>query len=393
MRIAVVSRYWPSNERSGVTLAAAAHVKILAAAGHDVSIIGSVDTVLDEHLPVSARYHVAARGSGSLYSPARLSREHLRKVIETLSPELVIVEAWQTALTDTTIDVASDAHVPLLMVSHGASVHPFGPGPLEHLRALAWRHYRSITLPRLISRLNVLTTLDESSTSDRFFDRDLARRMGIPVVPLANSAVNWSPGFIERERRRPQILVIGYFSRIKNQMAALEVCAALPQHLHMRFVGPRVGGYYERCVGHARELGLESRVTFAEDAECDVADEIAGSLVVLSTSITEALPLTLIEAMAAGTPFVATPVGAVPSLQGGVLAADRMQQTAAVRTLAEESSEWCRCSEAGRRQFFRDFSRERVAAQLMHAIDIARAPLLRRRWAPAGIASHSGTEQ
>jgi glycosyltransferase involved in cell wall biosynthesis len=166
-------------------------------------------------------------------------------------------------------------------------------------------------------------------------------------------------------------LVVGYFSPIKNQLAALEVLDRLPSALRFMFVGPRQGRYFDRCVRRAAELGLAARTTFAEDHECDLADEISRSLVVLSTSITEVLPMTLIEAMASGTPFVATPVGAVPSLRGGILAEDHMGQRDAIQSLLQDPQRWQGCSEDGWVQFASCFARERVEAQLRHAVDVA----------------------
>jgi glycosyltransferase involved in cell wall biosynthesis len=371
MRITVVSRSWPSHERSGVTLAVAEHVRILAAAGHIVSIIGSHPAVLREQLPVSARFHVPARGSGAVYAPARINRRQLASTLRHSAPDLVIVEAWQTALTDAAVSVASSLEMPTLMISHGSSLHSFTSRPLDRLRALAWLPYRRTRLPGLISCLSALTTLDETATSARFFDRDLARRLGVPVVPLTNSPANWTERIRDREQRTSQILVVGYFSPIKNQLAALEVAARLPSLLHFLFVGPRQGRYFDRCVRRAEQLGLATRTRFAEDHECDLADEISRSLVVLSTSITEALPLTLIEAMAAGTPFVATPVGAVPSLRGGILARDIAEQNEAIQTLASDRSRWQRCADDGRMQFAERFSARLVESQLRLAVDVA----------------------
>lgn len=385
MRTTIVSRSWPSNERSGVTLAAAEHVRILAASGHDIAIVGSDAAVLGEQLPVTSRIHVPATGSGAVYSPPRVDRERLAAAIRHSSPNLIIVEAWQTALTDAAVEVASSLGLPTLMISHGSSVHSFTSRPMDRLRALAWLPYRRTVLPRLISCLSAMTTLDEASPSDRFYDRDLARSMGVPVLPLTNAPANWTPQFTDREQRKPQILIVGYFSPIKNQLAALEVAAGLPPSMRFLFVGQRQGRYFERCARRANELGLSDRITFAEDHECNLAEEMSRSLVALSTSITEALPLTLIEAMASGTPFVATPVGAVPSLRGGILAADTSAQRVAIQALANDRSQWQRCADEGRQRFAERYSREHVEAQLWAAVEAAlrEGPRARRRPAHA----------
>lgn len=339
--------------------------------GHDIFIIGSHNGVLTVNLPVSSRTYVPARGSGSLYSPARTDRKLLASALRQSSPDVVVVEAWQTALTDAAVEVASTLGLPVLMISHGSSLHSFSSRPMDVLRSWAWAPYRWFVLPRLISRLSVITTLDDSVASDRFFDRDLARHLGVPVLPLVNAPVNWTQLFHIREERKLQVLVVGYFSPIKNQMGALEIAAHLPPSLKFLFVGPKQGRYYECCVRRSFELDLTTRVSFVEDSECDLANEMSRSLVVLSTSVTEALPLTLIEAMACGTPFVATRVGAVPSLRGGLHADDVEGMRNAVQSLVESQSIWQNLSNEGRRQHTDFFSREHVEAQLLAAVEVA----------------------
>ena len=371
MRITIVSRSWPSDERSGVSLAAAEHVRVLVTLGHEVSIIGSNPTVLHEDVPALSRYYVRAEGFGSLYSPATVDRVELARAFTQGAPDLVVVEAWQTALTDTAVEVAAYAGHRVLMVSHGSSLHPFSKRPMDRLRALAWLPYRKRRLPRLLSCLSAMTTLDETAASDRFFDRDLALRMGVPVVPMINVPIHWTNRPMAREQRDPQVLVIGYFSSVKNQLAALEIAARLPDPLCLLFIGRRHGSYFQTCVQRAADLRLGDRVRFVEDHECDIAQEISRSIAVLSTSITEALPLTLIEAMACATPFVATPVGAVPSLEGGICAAGPSAQYDALVALMKDERLWNRYSCNGLMQFQHRYSHEQLERQMQRALEVA----------------------
>jgi glycosyltransferase involved in cell wall biosynthesis len=379
VRILVVSRAWPSSEHSGVSLAAAAHVEMLVELGHVVSIAGASATVLRENLPVERCFHVSASGSGALYSPAKVNRMQLAKAISEAKAELVVVEAWQTALTDAAVEVAFDLGLPVLMVSHGVSLHPFSARWPDRLRALGWSLYRFGRLPRLVSKLSVLTTLAEQVASSRFYDRDLAFNSGIPVVSLANFPNNWSPVRLPHARRKKQVLVIGYFSPVKNQLAALNVLDLLPADISLRFVGPRTGSYYAQCVRRTEDMGLVSRVIFSEDHECDLAQEIAISMAVLSTSITEALPICLLEAMACGTPFVATPVGAVPSLGAGLVRADAALQAEAILALSNTPSLWELQSQIGFTQFSTRFSKDKIREQLAVAVSLAHGMGSRRQ--------------
>jgi glycosyltransferase involved in cell wall biosynthesis len=368
MRILVVSRAWPSTERSGVSLAAAAHVEMMAEMGHDVSIIGAYESVLGEDLPVKRRLHVPAHGSGALYSATHIDRRIMMSAITSAQYDLIVVEAWQTGISEAAIEVSTDRNLPVLMISHGVSVHPFSSSLIDRMRAFGWVYYRIRILPRLVRNLSAITTLDGQSRSPRFYDRDLACRFGIPVVPLGNFPVNWSIEHPSQNARKRQMLLIGYFSPIKNQLSALEILQKLPKDISLHFIGSRSGKYYLRCVRRALKLGVEGRVTFSEDHECNILDEIASSIVVLSTSITEALPICLLEAIASGTPFVATPVGAVPSFCGGLVRPDIDSQADAVLSLVNNTVLWSKLANEGVIFYNERFTRQRIKEQLSLAI-------------------------
>ena len=371
MRITVVSRSWPSHERSGVSLAAFSHARILLEQGHEVSIIGAMDDLKSLSLPLANRALVQAFGSGSLYSPTHIDDAQLKKAIVDNNPDLVIVEAWQTAITDGAIEVAHELDIPVLMISHGISLHPYRNSLAQFARSLAWLPYRYFKLPRLMKKLSAITTLDEHSTSSRFFDRDLAIKLGISVWPLKNFPAHQFKTDITRTERKMEIVVVGYFSAVKNQLAAIDLLSKLPKNISCCFIGDRHGDYFEFCQKKVAELGLEKRIFFKQDNECNLAEEIAKSILVFLPSITEALPMTLIEAMACGTPFVATSVGAIPSFSGGILADDEPSQMKAIHLLIDHPDLWQRYSDAGKCQYKSEFTEEHMARQLAQVVEMA----------------------
>ena len=176
--------------------------------------------------------------------------------------------------------------------------------------------------------------------------------------------------YVERLYRKPQILVIGYYSRIKNQLDAVDLAATIPQGFNFKFVGPKHGSYYKKCVHRVATLGIKEKVFFLDDSECNLAEEISNSLLVLSTSITEALPITLIESMAAGTPFVATDVGAVSSLKGGIIAYGILDMRKHLLRLLIDHEIWNKLSLQGREKYYESYTESIVGDQLFKAIDL-----------------------
>ena len=368
MRITIISRSWPSDERSGVALCAGLHAKLLIEQGHQVSVIGSY-SLEGFDLPVEHKITVPSSGSGALYSPVKIDREALGKAIILTNPDLVVIEAWQTALTDSAIEVASGLNIPILMISHGISMHPYTSSWQQRLRSWAWKPYQYFFLPKLLKKVTAMTMLDQTSSSFRFHDRDLARNFNIPLYLLRNSPIHRSEKLFTRGERKNQILVVGYFSLVKNQLAAIELLASLSPEIHLCLIGDRNGSYYKKCEQAVREGNLDKRVHFFQDNECDLAQELASSLLVFSPSITEALPMVLIESMACGTPFVATSVGAVASFKGGMTADTPQAQLIAIERLVNDDLLWQRYSEAGLSQYKEEFTELCVGRQLAHAVE------------------------
>jgi len=284
---------------------------------------------------------------------------------------LVIVEAWQTALTDSSIDIAYDLNIPVLMISHGISIYPYSLRLSDLIRFLAWWPYKVRKLSSRIGKLSAITCLDSYSKSTRFYDRDIALKLNIPLLELVNSPVHTPKTILPRAERKLQILVIGYFSEVKNQLDALDILSHLPEDLEMRFIGRRTGGYYLKCLKHVKKLKIEKRVIFSEDNECNIAEEISKSLLILNTSITEALPVTLLEAMASGTPFVASPVGATPSLDCGVIVSNKADKKRAILSLMNDINYWNKVSTNGLTLFKNRYTEKHVKFSLSNAVLMA----------------------
>lgn len=370
MRICVLSRFWPEDERSGVTLAAAKHVEILVNNGYHVSIIGSGKGVLNESL-VQEKFQVSASGSGAIYAPAILDRALLEKTFKRIAPDLLVIEAWQTAITDGAVEMASQMRIPILMVSHGISLFPHNFSLAQLVRSAGWQFYRLFKLPRLIRKLSVLTALDLNSKSPRFYDRDLALSLDKRIMPLKNSSAHLIPPFVPYQNRKKQVLVLGYYSAIKNQLGAIRALSRIHADISFLFIGKKDGEYYQTCINEVKKIQMEGRFLFKDDGECNIAQEISESALVFAPSMTEALPTALIEAMACGTPFVATPVGANSSLEGGILALTTSRQSEAIDSLILNEVLWGKYSSAGRAQYAREFSQEKIEAQLLQAVKAA----------------------
>jgi glycosyltransferase involved in cell wall biosynthesis len=157
----------------------------------------------------------------------------------------------------------------------------------------------------------------------------LSRDLWIPqdrIVTIANG-IGWSPAPPAPLRRLlgigptdPLILAVGNLYPVKGHahlVTALAHLAARHPTAHLAIAGRGELGEALRAL--ARRLGLERRVHLL-GFRCDVPALLAAADVFVLPSLSEGLPLSLLEAMFAGRPVVASDTGDVRTvLDGGRL--------------------------------------------------------------------------
>ena len=88
---------------------------------------------------------------------------------------------------------------------------------------------------------------------------------------------------------------------------------------------------------HAETIGIDSRVTFSGFCD-DIPQRLSASDLLIFTSITEGMPVTILEAMMLGVPVVATTVGGIPEMLEGY-SVGRLVRTRSSLDLAQAVTE------------------------------------------------------
>ena len=247
-----------------------------------------------------------------------------------------------------------------------------------------------LTIERLLARFATdrIITISEQQYSEIHERFGVGRTSQFRIVPLGIDLTVFGRDSGQRQAFRDSIgagdddIVVGFVGRlteIKNLSLLLRVAEKVKvrsnQSPNIRFFLVGDGNLREQLESEAAALIADGTVTFLGHQH-DIGDVLSGMDIIALTSRNEGTPLSLIEGMAAGLPFISTAVGGVVDLAGdqverhdgfrvcerGVLVdADNVDSfTDGLIYLAKNEKLRERLSNAGREYIASNYSRERL---------------------------------
>ena len=176
---------------------------------------------------------------------------------------------------------------------------------------------------------------------------------------------------LSRDGSRPIVLATARLAAQKGLGYLLDAVSELPAiQLVIAGDGPDLGD----LEAQAQRLALGDRVDFLGHRD-DVAELLACADVVALPSLYEGLPLSVLEAMAAGKPVVATAIGgtdeAIVDGETGVLVEprDAAALAEALDGLISDPARAARLGAAGRRHVEENFASAQMVERVMHVYD------------------------
>ncbi|MDI6753460.1 MAG: glycosyltransferase family 4 protein [Thermodesulfobacteriota bacterium] len=219
---------------------------------------------------------------------------------------------------------------------------------LERDRNFQERYYTVVFYPLSMQR-RVIRHCDRVITSSGETAREIQRAFGIPLSKIRMVYNGLDADFfrpLNNELRKPNsLLFVGNTDDTKKGVLyILQAMTLLPPEVSLTIVdeGAPLKTYAPQLV---RELGLTSRVTFTGKLSAeDLRKLYTSSKLVVLPSLYEGFGLPAAEAMACGTPVVATRAGALPEVVGedgaGILIPPRDPQALAagiIKVLGDEA--------------------------------------------------------
>ncbi len=199
----------------------------------------------------------------------------------------------------------------------------------------------------------------------------LQERFRIPGITVLRNPLSDSGLFeLERHDQGPRLLFLGLITRPKGLYDLLEVVARLKSRfpgIHLDIGG---AGDESSLARELKRLGIEENVSFHGWVDMAKKRELFSvARVYVLPSYFEGVPVSIVEAMAASVPVVASRAGGIPDLVSsdfGLLmdAGDLDALEAALETLLSDPDLNREMGERGREEAWRNYQPEQVVKQL-----------------------------
>lgn len=315
------------------------------------------------------------KGAKFLANPIRGDVAGYLRFLRSEPFDVLLMNAWQTWSTDICLDHLEALPGKKVLLSHGLATNIFlTPTPLRStVRYVLWRPY-ALRLRSILQRLDALIALARDGCDSRFDDVRLARSLGVPVHVVPNALPDYAVaklGQFVSNADRNGLISVGSYDWFKGHDFVLQAYAKsrAMNRLPLRFFGQTFNATTDHLRQLAVHLGVRDQfVEFNAGISGEALfDYYRKSLVFVGGSHTECQPLTILDAMAAGTPFVARATGCINILPGGLAVADVAEAGHALdRVLAAEF--WQTCSAAGVKAANEDYHPSRVGIRLDSAL-------------------------
>lgn len=284
--------------------------KRLAGSGDDVELLlfdGTRTPLYDELARIGITIHSLGMGEKAMHNPMLAFR--LRHFLKKHAFDVVHTH---NSPCQYLVALASPRQIISATTEHGTVNRRRGHAFLRPLDRWMYSRYRSIVCVSEETRDELSRWLN---------DKELDERMSVVLNGIdLDGFKNASPAPDVESDGRFKILMVSAFRPEKDQMTLIKAMGLLPDDCELLLAGgaelPAHKVLMESCRKAAEDLGLGERVRFLGHRD-DVPALLAASDMVVLSSLHEGLPLSALEAMASGRPFVASDVSGLRDIVRG----------------------------------------------------------------------------
>lgn len=378
LKILITTFTFPPN-MDGVAQAAASMAFGLAERGHEVAVATGRLPLRRDFQP-HPRLRVRQFDISSLRGSdahAQKEAQDMKQWIADENPDVIICHCWEIWSTALAESVFHKLVAKKILISHGYMAPRWQPNPRPPfgLGAFVRGLPNILRLPWKLRLYDRVVFLSAKNDWNRFLDHRIAKLSGYRGCRVIPNGTETDP-----ERGSPELFrqthvrgtgfvlcCVANYLAIKNQELALRAFRkARLKDATLILIGSEFNAYSRKLQLLDEQLGksypdgtvvflekLDRPTTLAAYAVCDLF---------LLTSKTEAQPTVILEAMAAGKPFLSMDVGCTSELPGGIVVRREKDLIAAMVALQNDERKRLALGATGRQAVLEAYSKEKVLA-------------------------------
>ena len=325
-KILLISKEWNPKRATGLGFASSTHEIIFKELGFVVTTVSSNDSSKDINFQLK-----------NLLSFILNPFYFLRKaefVIKESKPDLIIVESFQTVISEIFLYVSKKNSIKTAVISHGVSIFPYNKNIKYYFRFFLWLIYLPI-LSYLIKKCEIFFSLDLNSKNHRHLDTLLFKGENKTLIKYNNFSrfENYTKIIFESKNKK-KVLCLGYINHIKNQIDLIEIAKETSDlDIEIRIVFKDYNKNYLNILRQKIDIAGVKNISIINESETDIYREISESWLLINTSVTEVSPLSLIEGNSLSKMFLSYDVGSLDKFNGSITNKNKNQIIFNMRSL------------------------------------------------------------
>ena len=330
-KLLLVSKEWFPDDKTGLGISSNTHYEIFLKNGYDIKKVSiKKKTGVDYNLYFSNLLDFFL----SFFS-LKKKADH---IIKTFQPDYVIIESLQTCISELFLILSYKKKTKLILISHGISILPYKYNLKYIIRFLIYLFYLPV-LVFLMKKVDIFFSLNHTDSSDRHLDEKIYKLIGKKKIKKYFNTSRYENEIYKCEKNiksRKIITCIGYLGEIKNQIEFLKISEKL-NDLNLEFQVV-YQNYNKKYLDFCKKFCLKKKlknIYFTNGNKENIKNIIARSHLIINTSVTEVFPLSIVESINLGTPFISYDTGNTSYIKGGLIAENHNEMINIIKTLVK----------------------------------------------------------
>ena len=345
MKILLVSKEWFPTHCTGLGIASRMHEKILKMNGNEVRTVSA-------NLNCQTDYFINFYNFAYAILNYFFFSRKIKNIIDTFKPDIIILESLQTVISELFLSLKYHKNIKIILFSHGVSILPYKFNFKFLLRFLIYLPYLPV-MYFLLKNIDIFYSLNWTNKSNRHLDEKIykiSNKSGLIKKYFNTSRFEEPESLVKKHFDRKKIIsCFGYIGDIKNQKEALKIAEKfILSDVTFKFIFQSYNKkYLNYCEDYCKKKKLHN-IQFIKSKEVDIKKEIKNSYLILNTSITEVFPLSIVEAISLGVPFISYDKGNISYIKGGLISKNILEMQRNIKLLLNNDFFYKKISAIGR---------------------------------------------